>query len=44
MLGVIAALLLCFGPLQWSIPWWIWVIIITLDLCGHYIHVDGKME
>jgi len=37
MLGIAALLILAYGPLQWSFPWWVWVLCILLGMIegGH---------
>jgi len=30
MLGLVALLILAYGPLQWSFPWWVWVLCILV--------------
>lgn len=26
-----AAIILAFGPLQWSFPWWVWLLLLLCD-------------
>lgn len=37
MVGLAALLILGYGPLQWSFPWWVWVLCIISGLIesGH---------
>ncbi len=29
-MGLLACLILAYGPLNWSLPWWIWALSVVL--------------
>lgn len=44
MMPFYALLILAYGPLNWSFPWWLWVITFLFDGVATVVKVREKKE
>jgi len=44
MIGLVALLILAYGPLNWSFPWWVWLLCILFGGVSMTVKNRGRNE